>query len=186
MAEIIQVAYEIPEEFLGLLTGDLSRFGSVIRDSTGIIGHLKEVELPEFDKLNSKKIMFGLAGLAASAVVVGSIAFIIKSKRQKKKNTDPLNIYLNSVIHGDLNLKTINDLIDTLDELSLNYHHVSEENFKDIIQLEDLITQHTENLAKNNSIALTDILNNSTSNSSAFDRIINQLRIQKNIFEIVA
>lgn len=41
---IIQVAYGVPDDvYIGLETGKLTRFGSVVRGRTGFKMHLKEV-----------------------------------------------------------------------------------------------------------------------------------------------
>ncbi|SFE93764.1 hypothetical protein, partial [Trichococcus pasteurii] len=54
---IIQVAYGVPDDvYVGLETGELTRFGSVVRGRTGFKMHLKEVQIPKTEMSASSRI----------------------------------------------------------------------------------------------------------------------------------
>lgn len=88
---VVHVAYDVPEDmFAKLSTGELSRFGSVVRDSTRIVAHLKEATGASSDQvrdvvkcagvLNDPRVLAGL-GLV---VVVPVAAVFIWSVAKKK------------------------------------------------------------------------------------------------------
>lgn len=47
MSKIVQIAFDVLDDiYEGLMNGTLSNFGSVVRDSKGIVAHLKQADLP--------------------------------------------------------------------------------------------------------------------------------------------
>ena len=75
---IVQVAYEVPDDvYVGLKTGALKRFGSVVRDRTGITMHLKEVTIPNTE--NSTVV----EAASASATASKSVFSVVKDAVQK-------------------------------------------------------------------------------------------------------
>lgn len=94
---IVPVAYDIPEDIhRNLLTGEWTRFGSVVRDGERIVTHLREVPLPvedigetesasaaaAFQKSSMTLLGLGIAAVVAAAVV-GGVAYWIGTKRAK-------------------------------------------------------------------------------------------------------
>lgn len=76
--EIIQVAYEVPDDVAaGFATGALTRFGSVVRNHTGITGHLKEVQIPKSE--NS----IAVEDASASATASKSVFSVVKDTVRK-------------------------------------------------------------------------------------------------------
>ena len=82
---IIQVFYEVPDDILfGLASGEMSRFGSVVRGATAIAAHLKEVQPPVAEDASviqkiataarNPKVVGVAAGAAAVTVVGGGAA----------------------------------------------------------------------------------------------------------------
>ena len=75
--EIIQAAYEVPDDvYAGLATGALTRFGSVVRDRTGIIRHLKEIPIPKAE--NGTALKAASASATASKSVFSAVKDIVR------------------------------------------------------------------------------------------------------------
>lgn len=132
---LIQVAYDVPDEiFAGLVTGDLTRFGSVVRDSKEIIAHLKEVSLPEPDQaadaaglaaaLKSPRVLIGL-GVAVVVVAGAGLAIWAANRKKAPAEIEPsrpvdeynaaLADYLESIKEGRLDAETLDRLIAAID-----------------------------------------------------------------------
>lgn len=93
----MQVTYDIPAAYAaGLASGEFQRFGSVVRDSSRIIGHLPEVaDGPEevadaarrlVKTMASKKGLLIVAAVVAvvAALVIGFVALRRRSRRKKQ------------------------------------------------------------------------------------------------------
>ena len=105
---IIQVAYGVPDDvYVGLETGELTRFGSVVRGRTGFKMHLKEVQIPKTensttvnaasptasksifsvvkDTVRKHPVAMVVIGLVVGTATVGGIGYG-KYKAKKKQN----------------------------------------------------------------------------------------------------
>lgn len=206
---IIQVAYDIPEKFSGLLVGELTRFGSVVRDHGGIVGHLNEVPIPkqnyDIDEFNIAKIIkehkaiaIGL-GVVTIMAVAGGIVLKTINSRKNKMNTEheipkcvaefngALYVYLEAVRDGNLDMDIITALITYLNEIKENYDSGKiniDFSTGQLNTLIDLIVGYTKKLAEANYVELNEfeeIASGFTGNT-----IINlqrYLEVQKQIFE---
>lgn len=94
---LVQVTYDIPAAYVaGLASGEFSRFGSVVRDSNRIIGHLPEVtgrpdEVADAARrlvksMASKKSLLIVAVVVAvfAALVIGFVAVRRRIRRKKE------------------------------------------------------------------------------------------------------
>ena len=154
-----QLAYYIPPELeQGIISGALKQFGSVVRDNKGhIVKHLKEVNLPQKNSpaaLQAIKAHPIIAAGIGAAVVAGGAAtvYFVKKKREKeyRANTPEcilnfeksLKQYLKAVRKGNLDEKTIDDLLTSLEaiEASENGEQMSIElSTKDLKSLVNMI-----------------------------------------------
>ncbi|CZQ88990.1 Hypothetical protein Tpal_1077 [Trichococcus palustris] len=76
--EIIQVAYEVPDDVVeGLATGALTRYGSLIRGHTGYKLHLKEVPIRQPENITAVKTT------SASATASKSVFSVVKDTVRK-------------------------------------------------------------------------------------------------------
>ena len=138
---IEQVAYDIPAKIMaGLISGELSRFGSVVRNGSRIIAHLKEVPLPvkneEFhlkrvaQNIQNAKLPASVMVISLSAIAVGSLAiWAARSAKRKNKAEIPecvrsyqasLKTYLKAINDGALNAGIVDRLIRDLDLIKSN------------------------------------------------------------------
>jgi hypothetical protein len=93
---IVTVAYDVPDRILeGLKNGELSRFGSVIRDRARITEHLKKVPLPVNPQTSD---LWGRAAVVKNpavavglgvVVLAGAVMWGVKSKRQSAGSGTP-------------------------------------------------------------------------------------------------
>lgn len=210
---VIQVAYEIPEAtYAGLLTGQLKRFGSVVRDHRGIIGHLDEVPISEQDYgssrlpivkvlKNHKNIAIGIGVVTVVAVAGGLVLGAMKSSKNKK-NAEPkmpkcvvdfnnsLCVYLEAVRNGNLDIETIRGLISDLGDVKENYYSGKiniDFSTGQLNTLMDLIFNYTRKLAEANSVEFNGL--EEPISASADNTIVNlqhYLEVQKQIFEKVS
>lgn len=136
---IIQVYYEVPLDIAAKLsTGELTRFGSVVRDSYRIVTHLKEVP---FQKKKAQKAFAEVAKAAkqykkpliclgiVNAAIYGGLAFVSIQERNalkeqqatvEKNNREyqsALSRYITSIKSGNLNLDAVNNLSSSLRNL---------------------------------------------------------------------
>lgn len=138
---IAQDVFFIPDDIAtGLTTGLYRRIGSVVRYATGpnkgqIVNHLKSVDLKaaeqaqgvgikalQFVKQNKK----GTIITVVSAAAVGTGLFVYN----KVRNHDPkvvtefrtlLQIYIDAIRKGDIDIEKINNLMNDLEALNLNF-----------------------------------------------------------------
>lgn len=76
---IIQVAYDVPNDVaVGLASGELMRFGSVIRNRTGIIKHLKEVSVSKAESSTVVKVASASVSTARSKSLFTNVKDIAK------------------------------------------------------------------------------------------------------------
>lgn len=200
---IIQVAYKVPKDIHdGLLSGNLKRFGSVVRDHTGIIKHLKEVPIsaqnqkPDISvhiakilKKNKTPIIIGLS----AAVAAGVAFFAMKSNKKSKESAIVENYnaslcaYLEAVRSGNVNIDIINRLASNLENIKTNYNSEGVKiNFspRQLEILVNLVFDYTRKLAEANSIELSGLeKRTSTSSDNTILNFQRYLEVQKQIFE---
>lgn len=128
---IEQVAFEIPERIeAGLATGELVRYGGVVRDGAGhIVMHLKEIPTPQFDKALASARAFAKAnkttlivGTAATFAIGGTAIAVTAMKRMKIDKADKqlqaaMSAYFKAIVAQDMNAKVIDELDRSLGEL---------------------------------------------------------------------
>lgn len=128
---IEQVAFAIPARIkAGLATGELFRYGGVVRDGAGhIVMHLKEVPTPQFDKALASTRAFAKAnkitlivGTVATAAIGGTAIAVSTMKRMKINKADrqfqaAMSAYFKAIVAQDMNAKVIDELDRSLGEL---------------------------------------------------------------------
>lgn len=129
MPAIIQVFYEVPDDILfGLASGEMSRFGSVVRGATAIAAHLKEVQPPVAEDASViQKIataarnpkVVGVAAGAAAVTVVGGGAYMLIRNREERigELTSSLGAYLEAVRLGRLEEQGVNRVLGAIEDL---------------------------------------------------------------------
>lgn len=132
---IIQPAFEVPPDiYKSLLTGDLVRYGGVVRDTSGrLVTHLKEIPAPERAAENETRIAaaglknhWAAAGLA-TVVAIAAGGGVVLAVRKRKKDAEvnvpkcvqdyevSLESYLEAIQAGCLDRSNIDRLITDLD-----------------------------------------------------------------------
>lgn len=170
---IVTVAYDVPDRIWeGLANGELSRFGSVIRNRAGITEHLKEVPLPvnlqTSDLWRRATVVKNPAVAVGLGVVMlaGAVMWGVKSKRQSagsgtlkcvEEYNSSLKAYLVAIQSGNPEADTVNRLLDSLDAIKREFDSgkmaldVSPAESEALI---DLIAGYTKKLADVNSMEL--------------------------------
>ena len=131
MTIVQPVNFEIPAEIAkGLASGDLVRFGGVVRDSAGhIVTHLKEVPAAvertkgaierAAGKLGGNRIAFAVCTgtLVVAAATAGTIAVMRarKLERIEARYIAALGVFLKGIRDGNLEKDNIDELIAALD-----------------------------------------------------------------------
>ncbi len=204
---VVQEAFYIPDDIMTkLLTGEYCRYGGVIRYAFGphkgqIVKHLDPVDLKvaeqakgvgaqimQFAKNNKKCILIG-AAFAGAATAGGIIYHKVKGREPKAvtKFRSALRIYIEDIRNGNLDLKTIETLMNALDELK---SYKGYEQFKIELSTEDIdalvgrIYDYTIQLAENNQVELTEQEKYRADNPII--NLQNYLKTQKRIFEKAA
>ena len=204
MSKIVQIAFDVPDDiYEGLMNGTLSNFGSVVRDSKGIVAHLKQADLPlqevkEGAKAlvkNKKLMIVGGAVLLVTGAVAGGVTIANSVKKKKAEKRTPLVIkefntafgeYLDAINKSKLDDTVISNLISKIEalqstteqgEIEMDY---SSDQVKAFIKL---ITNYTKQLAKANDYSVRNI---KVKDKSPILELNNCLNIQKDIFDKVA
>lgn len=120
---LMQVVYEVPDEIMaGLISGDLTRFGSVVRGSTAILAHLKEVEGPALQLpsgvgpkvlalVKSPAVAAIAAAGAVMAVGAGGVAYALQRRQRRiEALTSALAAYLEAVRQGRLDAEAVENV----------------------------------------------------------------------------
>lgn len=122
-----------------LSTGEYRRIGGVVRVAVGpnkgqIVKYLKPVKLEQavqaqnvgakvlqFAKNNKKRLIIGTV-IAGTITAGGGVYYKIKSREPEvvRMYHEALREYINDIRSGELSLKSINRLMDALDELKQN------------------------------------------------------------------
>lgn len=165
MPTVQQVAYVIPDEIAaGFATGTMSRFGSVVRDSKGIIAHLKEIPIPgKRNQLSTRALVGVIVGsIVGGIVVTGGAAYgisrLLKKKKVKKRIeefSESFQVYLDAIQEGKLTSSILYNLESTLSSIK----ETAEKGWIkiDIIpevfdSFKAMIADYTKQLAKANSV----------------------------------
>ncbi len=201
---IVQDAYDISEDIaLKLLVGEYRRIGSVVRYATGphkgeIVKHLDPIELPEdtqavqsagakvlqFVKDNKTSLLIVGVGIAVVGTATG-IYYAMKKAREPKVLSDfriKLKAYINKVRKGNLDEKTIKELIDCIEELKKHkdYDKIQVQlSLDDIDVLVNQIWDYTIKLAEKNSFSLEKKV---VRNGDGIKNLQRCLYIQRDIF----
>lgn len=204
---VVTEAFDIPMDIMTkLATGEYRRLGGVVRVAIGpnkgqIVKHLDPIKIEqvaqnknvaakvlEFSKKNRKVIIIGTA--VAGTIVAGNFV------RQKLKNREPkvmkryhaaLRSYIEDIRNGELSMKSINRLMDALEELKQDKKYEKlkiELTTEEVDVLVNRIYEYTVKLASDNAVELTDDEKKSSDNSIL--NLQRYLKTQKRIFESVA
>lgn len=122
-----QVAFEIPTDVaMGLTSGDLVRYGGVVRDAGGhIVTHLKETGIPEqSEKVLAKAMQVaksnpratGAVLFTAGAAVAGGVAHLVYQRGQTKaclaRLHEAMAAYTDAMRDGAMRVTIIDQLLD--------------------------------------------------------------------------
>lgn len=175
---IVQPTFLIPPEIeIGLLSGDLVRYGGVVRDSAGrLVVHLKELPPPEkvveevVRRSLSIKNPWVVAGAGALLVVAvgGGVVLAVKNRRKSAEPEVPkcveqynqsLKTYLEAIGTGGLGSELIGRLIKDLDAVKEyadegEYATVVAFSTEQLETLTNLVVDYTTRLAESNGIVL--------------------------------
>ena len=204
---VVTEAFDIPLDIMTkLATGEYRRIGGVVRVAMGpnkgqIVKHLKPVKLEQaaqaqnvgtkvlqFAKNNKKGLIIGT--VVAGTITAGGVVYHkIKNREPEvvKKYHAALRDYINDIRSGELSMKSINRLMDALDDLKQNKNY---EKIKIELTTEELnvlvnrIYEYTIKLASENAVELTDDELRSSDNTIL--NLQNYLKAQKRIFEAAA
>ena len=202
---VVQEAFYVPEDIMiKLLNGDCRRIGGVVRRANGpgngqLVKFLEPVDtkvveqaqgvgirILNFVKKNKYGLIIGTAVGVGIVVVGGLIYNNVKNREPEvmKQFRGSLFAYIDKIRGGNLDLETIEALMEALDQLK---KHKNYEQFKIELSTEDLdvlvgkIYDYTIWLAENNQIELTEEERSKTNNSII--NLQNYLRTQKRIFK---
>ena len=204
---VVTEAFDIPMDIMTkLATGEYRRLGGVVRVAIGpnkgqIVKHLDPIKIEqvaqnknvvtkviEFSKKNRKVIIIGTA--VAGTIVAGNFV------HQKIKNREPkvmkryhaaLRSYIEDIRNGELSMKSINRLMDALEELKQDKRYEMLKNELTTEELDVLVNriyEYTVKLASDNAVELTDDEKKSSDNSIL--NLQRYLKTQKRIFKSVA
>lgn len=199
MVTIQPVNFYVPPEIqLGLATGDLIRFGGVVRDGGGhLVKHLREVPLDSNGEEAALRLAARLrnpwvvAGLGLGAAAIASIATLAVRKTRKAQEivaryNASFAAYLESVQDGTLDEDAIDRLIADLDAVNASSEEgkitlgFSPEQSQTLVRL---VADFTRELAKANSVELDrDQTNESESEHDPVIYLRRHLETQKRIF----
>ena len=204
---VVTEAFDIPRDIMTkLATGEYRRLGGVVRveirpNKGQIVKHLDPIKseqvaqnknvvtkVIEFSKKNRKVIIIGTA--VAGTMVAGNFV------HQKIKNREPkvmkryhaaLRSYIEDIRNGELSMKSINRLMDALEELKQDKRYEMlkiELTTEELDVLVNRIYEYTVKLASDNAVELTDDEKKSSDNSIL--NLQRYLKTQKRIFKSVA
>ena len=204
---VVTEAFDIPMDIMTkLATGEYRSLGGVVRVAIGpnkgqIVKHLDPIKIEqvaqnknvvtkviEFSKKNRKVIIIGTA--VAGTMVAGNFV------HQKIKNREPkvmkryhaaLRSYIEDIRNGELSMKSINRLMDALEELKQDKRYEMlkiELTTEELDVLVNRIYEYTVKLASDNAVELTDDEKKSSDNSIL--NLQRYLKTQKRIFKSVA
>lgn len=202
---IVQPALYIPPEIdARLMSGDLLRSGSVVRDLAGhIIKHLDEVPVPGNSREAMERIAASLkypwaiaATALGAAVVVGGVAALVTWKRERSGKSELPELlekynasfvaYLEAVRDGKLDAGIIDQLISDLDAVKAHPDSgriAIDSSTEQSETLVNLVVDYTRKLAEANPVELNELQDQaSTSENDAIIDLRRHLEAQRRIF----
>ena len=204
---VVTEAFDIPMDIMTkLATGEYRRLGGVVRVAIGpnkgqIVKHLDPIKIEqvaqnknvvtkviEFSKKNRKVIIIGTA-VAGTMVARNFVHQKIKNREPKvmKRYHAALRSYIEDIRNGELSMKSINRLMDALEELKQDKRYEMlkiELTTEELDVLVNRIYEYTVKLASDNAVELTDDEKKSSDNSIL--NLQRYLKTQKRIFKSVA
>ena len=200
---LVPVQLDIPAEYVdGFLDGSLVITKAVVRAAKDgkiqkHIDLLPAVKNDAVQLLSNKKVRLAV-GLTAAVIVVGGLITIIVKKTNEKSDVeipesvirfqDLFRAYLKEARKGNLNVDTINSLLETLDEVEATQNGTVTIDFStdELTTLLMQIYEYTNKLAAATSVN-AESLSAPTHNSGGNLLSLKQyLRLQKQIIESVA
>lgn len=200
---LVPVQLDIPAEYVdGFLDGSLVITKAVVRAAKDgkiqkHIDLLPAVKNDAVQLLSNKKVRLAV-GLTAAVIVVGGLITIIVKKTNEKSDVeipesvirfqDLFRAYLKEARKGNLNVDTINSLLETLDEVEATQNGTVTIDFstEELTTLLMQIYEYTNKLAAATSVN-AESLSAPTHNSGGNLLSLKQyLRLQKQIIESVA
>lgn len=210
----INVCLEVPiETYVDLMSGKLTRYGSVVRDNGKIVKHLTEVLNPKnSNSNNSVQIVDALKtiankrklliGIGVAGLIAGSFVFYkIHSYRKMKESdsqlsksvaefNDSLCKYLDAIQNGNMDIDKIDNLMSDLDKIIEEYTEGTiniDLSLTQISTLLNLISEYTKKLTEANSVELTEMETPSLSlEDNSFVKLRYYLQIQKQVYNNLA
>lgn len=203
---IVQERYYLPEDLAtGIAIGIYRRCGSVVRYAKGakrgqIVKHLKPIDskvVEQTERFSTKALQF--IQHHQKGVVLSSGLFILGMgvwSYNRWKNQEPkvfkdfretLNIYIDAIRHGNMDVNKINSLLNALEVLKKHKDYeiismqLTEENFEVLV---GRIYDYTIKLAVDNKVSLFN--DEMDIRSDAITRLQSYLKTQKRIFETVS
>ncbi|MGW1730043.1 hypothetical protein [Streptomyces sp. NPDC001999] len=197
--------YIPPEIEAGLLSGDLIRYGGIVRNQMGqIVKHLKEISLP----VSNEKTVARVAGMLKNprvlipTVVVGTVAagvaVIVAAKKRKQTGkaevpecvqsyNASLAAYVEAVHEGRLELDIIDRLIADLDAVKAYSDEdgsiTLDFSTKHAEMLVNIVVDYTGHLAEANSVDLNELQGVApASDDDAVVDLRRHLEVQRKIF----
>ena len=206
---IIQDKFYVPDDMMiKILTGELKRFGGVVRYAQGpnrgqIVKHLKPIDSLTENKakaLGEKALQFAaknkntliITGAVVGVVGLGTGIYYIVKKHENlavKEFRASLKVYLDSIREGKLDMHKINALMNSLVKLKnhKDYMKISIQlSAEELDVLVNRIYEYTIKLAKDNSVALTEEEQIVEQKNDAILNLQRYLEMQKKIFEAAA
>jgi hypothetical protein len=207
---IVQPTFYIPPDIAtGLLSGDLIRYGGVVRDTAGrLVVHLNEVPTPERTAQEVARVAVkGIknpwvavgAGMLIVMAVGGGVVLAVKRRKKDAKPEVPecvthynesLKTYLEAIHTGSLDPEIIDRLISDLDAVKSEAEE-SDTNIafstEQLETLTEVVVGYTTKLAEANAIELDapgQVAEGAMNNVLADLR--QYLEVQKRIFEEAA
>jgi hypothetical protein len=204
---IVQPTFFVPPAIAaGLLTGDLTRWGGVVRDTAGhIVAHLDEIPAPKpNDAVGAAAawvptrpvVVAGLATVVVVGSVSAAVAIVCRRRRRRglpdcvKNYNASLLAYLEAVSHQSLKAEIIDRLIADLDGLkaySKNSNMTLGFSVEQSEALVQVVIDYTRQLAQANSIDLGELPESTptSTNASVID-LRRYLESQRRIFTCAA
>jgi hypothetical protein len=172
---VVPVAYDIPDDILaGLMSGVLERFGSVVRDGTGIIAHLKEVDLPAGESspdvtamaaaLKNPKLLIGLGVVVLAAA--GGVAIWAATRKPVDRHDVPKSVveynselatYIEAIKSGSLDAAVLSRLLSAVEAVKADSDEGAitiELSIGQSEALVNIVADYTRVLAEANSVDL--------------------------------
>lgn len=172
---VIQECFEVPDDIMTrIFSGELKRHGGVVRYAKGpqkgqIVKHLDPIEKAEnnsgslvekaIDYVGEHKVGVGVAiTIAVVAGTTGYIVWRIKNPKEIRCFRKALKEYINSLKMGNLNLQTVNSLLDSIEDLKKREDYSDYKlalSAGDLVELVSKVHDYTSTLAERNAVELS-------------------------------